>query len=389
MDDLLLQYHNLVNDGEEMGFLDNEEDVRMLAATLIAGIELARLDCVETWNPKRLYLCCAHLLPDPHQNTPWQVLYASHNDHVFITIMGIDVLTFKFILTSGFASLWYHKSITHPDTNLQGIPHLNSHSLDAGGALSLVLHYLNSTIHETSLQQIFALIPATRCSALIVAHHSRLEGAFRSIDGLILPVQTSHDVDIENATYNSWLSKHFVSSVIAFSAEGIVIVARTNAFGSWHDSHLTSHIYTKLCLDTPPGYYIVADTAFPHGTTSIDGRICTPLKHGQVLCGSAAEIEEHMVFNCQLLSYCQTAEWGMRAIQGAFGRLHMPLDITNQEAHSNLIEICLRLHNLHAVCVGINQIWTVYMKHWQATKDDLDVWKKDWVLCFHVILEYQ
>ncbi|KAG2115090.1 uncharacterized protein F5147DRAFT_649516 [Suillus discolor] len=27
MDDLLLQYHNLVNDGEETAFLDNEEDL--------------------------------------------------------------------------------------------------------------------------------------------------------------------------------------------------------------------------------------------------------------------------------------------------------------------------------------------------------------------------
>jgi hypothetical protein len=61
-----------------------------------------------------------------------------------------------------------------------------------------------------------------------------------------------------------------------------------------------------------------------------------------------------MALNCELLSYCQTAEWGMRAIQGAFGRLCLPLNIANEEAHSDLIEICLRLHNLRAICVGIN-----------------------------------
>jgi hypothetical protein len=93
----------------------------------------------------------------------------------------------------------------------------NQRSLDAGGALGLLLHYLNSTMHEISLQQIFALIPATvsryvtsglpillhtlrsmpdatiqwpsgpdfeRCSALVVARHPLLEGAFGSIDGL-------------------------------------------------------------------------------------------------------------------------------------------------------------------------------------------------------------
>jgi hypothetical protein len=183
--------------------------------------------------------------------------------------------------------------------------------------------------------------------------------------------------------------------------KGVVIAARTNAPGSWHNSHLASHIYTQLQLSTPPNYYIVADTTFPCRLTSIDRHIRAPLKHGQVLCGSAAKIEEHMVFNCELLSYHQTAEWGMRAIQGAFGRLCIPLNISNKEAHSDLIEICLWLHNLHAIHVGINQIRTVYMEHWQATEDDLNMWqdfenmlfseqrKKGHVLHFHVILDYQ
>jgi hypothetical protein len=180
-----------------------------------------------------------------------------------------------------------------------------------------------------------------------------------------------------------------------------VIAARTNAPGSWHDSRLASRIYTQLQLHTPPDYYIVADTAFPRGTSSINGRIRAPLKHGQVLRGSAAEIEEQMAFNRELLSYRQTAEWGMRAIQGAFGRLRLPLNIANEEARSDLIEICLRLHNLRAIRVGINQIRTVYTKLWQATEDDMDVWrdfenmlfsdqrKKDRVSRFHVTLEYQ
>jgi hypothetical protein len=143
-----------------------------------------------------------------------------------------------------------------------------------------------------------------------------------------------------------------------------MIAARTNAPGSWHDSCPASHIYTQLWLSTPPNYYLVVDTAFPHGSTFINEHICAPLKHGQVLCGSAAEIEEHIIFNYKLLSYHQTAEWGMWAIQGTFGRLCIPLDISNQEAHSDLIEICLQLHDLCAIHVGINQIWTVYMKHY-------------------------
>jgi hypothetical protein len=248
MEDVLLQYA-LVNNAEEMALLDDKEDTTMLAATLVAGAELARLDRVNTRNPRRLYLCRAQLLPDPHCNTPWQLLYESQNDCAFITTMGIDAPTFEFILTSGFASQWYEKPVTCSDINLHGIPCLNQCSPNAGGALGLILHYLNSTMQETSLQQIFTLVPATvsryltsglpillqtlcsmtdariqwpwgpdfeRCSALVIARHPRLQGA-----RLKLPVQTSEDDEIENATYNGWLSEHFISSVITFLAEGM------------------------------------------------------------------------------------------------------------------------------------------------------------------------
>ncbi|KAG2076065.1 hypothetical protein BDR04DRAFT_1149775 [Suillus decipiens] len=372
---------------EEVALLKDEEDARKLAATLLAGVELARQDHIKTRNPRQLYLCCTQLLPDPHRDTPWQLLYESQNDCAFITTMGIDTQTFELILTSGFASQWYQKPITCPDINSHGIPCLNWHSLNAGGALGLILHYLNSTMQETSLQQIFALIPSTFsryltsglpmllqtlcsmadariqwpqgpafewCSALMIAHHPRLQGAFGSIDGLRLPVQTSEDDEIENATYNGWLSEHFISSVITFSAEGVVIATRINAPGSWHNSRLTSilnfnstHLLTTTLLLILPSL---------------------------ILHGSAAEMVEQMVFNRKLLSYCQTAEWSMQAIQGAFGRLRLPLNITNEEAHSNLIEVCLWLHNLRATHIRINQIWTVYMKIWQATEDDMDVW---------------
>jgi hypothetical protein len=53
MDELLLQ-HTLVNDEEEMDLLDEEEELKMVAATLVAGVELARLNRIESRNPSRL-----------------------------------------------------------------------------------------------------------------------------------------------------------------------------------------------------------------------------------------------------------------------------------------------------------------------------------------------
>jgi hypothetical protein len=182
---------------------------------------------------------------------------------------------------------------------------------------------------------------------------------------------------------------------------GVIIAARTNAPGSWHDSRVARPIYDALRDSTPGGYYIVADSAFPRGTNVIDGRIHAPLKQGQRVTGTIEEIQEKMAYNRELLSYRQTAEWGMRAIQGAFGRLRMPLEVTNKDARGDLIEICIRLHNLRTIKVGINQIRTVYMKHWQETEDDIQVWKdfenmlfseqrkKDRVARFHVVLDYE
>ena len=107
---------------------------------------------------------------------------------------------------------------------------------------------------EVSLAQVFALVPTTvlhyvtfalrillftfRCmkeahihwpvddefqeyNYLVLAWHPLLVGAFGTMDGLNLPVQTSQEQEIENATFNGWLQDHFISSVFAFGAEGM------------------------------------------------------------------------------------------------------------------------------------------------------------------------
>jgi hypothetical protein len=169
--------------------------------------------------------------------------------------MGFDVQTFHDIIDAGFGPAWYSTPIPRTDVSTAGNPRPGARSLDAAGALGLVLHYLNSTMREISLQQIFALIPSTvsryitfglsillevlrkipdaairwpgrieefqALNDLIVERHPRLEGAFASLDGLNLPVQTAEDEEMENATYNGWLCEHFISSVLAFCSRGV------------------------------------------------------------------------------------------------------------------------------------------------------------------------
>ncbi|KAI0917424.1 hypothetical protein AcW1_007380 [Taiwanofungus camphoratus] len=265
-----------------------------LAATLLLGAEKARK--ARESHRQRLYLCRAELMPKPREDSAWQRLFKSQNDHTFITTMGVDVATFYYILDSGFTAAWGMMPIPRNDTNTYGRPRPGAHSLDAAGALGLYLHYINSSMTETSLEEIFALIPATvnrylaftraillsvlryipegairwpcdrefnELSLLIQARHPLLNGAFGGIDGLNLPVQTADDPMIENATFNGWLHTHCTSGVFVFSPKGLIISCNLNAPGSWHDAHVARPIFNQLRDETPEGYYLVADTAFP------------------------------------------------------------------------------------------------------------------------------
>ena len=236
-------------DNEDALEQELEQSAALAAVVLmVVGAEESCRLHTERRQPRRLYLCQPQLLPNSHKSTPWQVLYQSHSDCAFITTMGFDVDAFEHIIKSGFAHMWYERPMDRSDTMTAGNPRPSVRLLDAWGALGLVLHYLNLTVCEISLQQIFALIPATishyitfalpllfktldnilesfieyqklphefqENSDLIVSRHPHLHGAFASLNGLNLAVQTSEDVDMENATYNGWLSKHFVSSVL-------------------------------------------------------------------------------------------------------------------------------------------------------------------------------
>jgi len=245
---------DMINDEEAVAADDELYATQASATLLILGAEAGRLLRNERRNETRSYLCRPQLPPNPRAGTAWVALLTSRNDRAYITTMGFDVETFELIISSGFGARWDGQTIRRADAARFGNPRPGARSLDALGALGLVLHYLNSTMSEISLQQIFGLIPSTvsryvrfgltnlrdtlkemkdaaikwprtdgefqRLNELVLARHPLLVGAFGGIDGLNLPTQTSDNPDIENATYNGWLSEHFISSVLAFSSTG-------------------------------------------------------------------------------------------------------------------------------------------------------------------------
>ncbi|KAE9398830.1 hypothetical protein BT96DRAFT_939881 [Gymnopus androsaceus JB14] len=158
--------------------------------------------------------------------------------------------------------------------------------------------------------------------------------------------------------------------------KGEIIGCRLNAPGSWHDSRVAHPIYKKLLEETPEGYYLVADTAFPRGLSQIEGRIRTSIKAGDQLPANIQERNSLLAFNNQLTSFRQTSEWGMRLIQGSFARLRVPLDINRDSDRADLIEVCVRLCNYRTRTVGHNQIKTVYMSIWREGHEQERIWKE-------------
>ena len=120
-----------------------------------------------------------------------------------------------------------------------------------------------------------------------------------------------------------------------------------------------------LCCRALEGYSLVADAAFPTGHNRIAGKIQVPLKASQDLPLDYAQRKHILDLSRSILSYRQTAEWGMRELQGSFGRLRIPLGVEDIEKRADLIESCFRLHNLRTRLVGINQIRNVYVPIWR------------------------
>lgn len=93
---------------------------------------------------------------------------------------------------------------------------------------------------------------------------------------------------------------------------GTIIAASINAPGSWHDAKVALDIYEMLMDNTPPGYRLIADTAFPSLGEGENQKILKPLKAGDRLPGlTYHEKLEKIQESHAITSAHQAVEWGM------------------------------------------------------------------------------
>lgn len=301
--------------------------------------------------------------------------------------------------------------IPRRDVNVNERCRLGRLSLSAAAALGLMPHYLNSTMSEITLQQIFRVTAAV-CShymrfglrilpqvlkiipqaaiewpnhsdqfrdfaARIFERHPLINGGCCFVDGLNILMAKSRDEDVQNAHYNGWTCSHYCSSVLAFAPDLCLIYCALSAPDSWHDVAVARKLYVKLLDNTPKGFFAIADTAFPKNHVLLNSLIMTPLKKNSKAprllqqVGRMDDFEAMMTKNAQLVSARQVAEWDMRSLQGSFSQLKMPLPADDSEFRAVVLETCARLHQVRTRVVEINQIRAVYEVVWREGRSTI------------------
>jgi len=272
---------------------------------------------------------------------------------------------------------------------------LRDSTISARDALGIVLHWLNSTMRYKTLSLIFA-IPSGSISRVLMRslgslmvtlshlYEARIEwpslarieklsqlvanrvsnlgfSCFGFVDGVKFPVQVPNDARKQRCMYNGWYHAHYVGNVIVTGSDGLILWSKFNCPGSWNDASIARSLFKRLEV-IPLPYAIVADTAFPR-TRSMSGHIHTPIKRSDIARGDPIEFAQQIDHHNKVLSIRQAAEWSMRAIQGSFARLKLPLHWDDQ-VRASIIYCVLHLHNYRVRMDGINQVATVFDPDW-------------------------
>jgi len=272
--------------------------------------------------------------------------------------------------------------------------------------IGLVLYYLKSRDPLYKLCPIFGVVPTTaqvwldfsleimkkvvtktgapdfeirwptveemRASAALLQRNRELgrllKGVFSITDGARMPCAIHGDPFLENAYFEGYTQLHEATNVFVWNFFGEVIHAGINFPGSWHDSKVAAHsgLYHPKLDDamTPPGFAILADSAFPRSTAVLNGKIVRARKANE-LSGPGAVPHSCYIAATEMLldrampSERQSAEWGVRAIKGPFKRITVELPADSYTRYRLLILVA-HLYNFRVRRVGLNQIRTVY-----------------------------
>ena len=194
-----------------------------------------------------------------------------------------------------------------------------------------------------------------------------LKGVFAVVDGARMPWATYADPKLQNAYWEGFTQGHEVTNLLVWNFYGEIIFAAVNFLGSWHDSRLAAAgglYYPLLIEETPPGFAILGDSAFPRTDPRLKGKIVRARKTNEIGPRSDAPHSYWLsavdtILERSMPSERQSAEWGVRGLKRPFKRLTIPLT-GNAYKRKRIISLCAHLHNFRTRFLGRSQIRTAY-----------------------------
>jgi len=172
-------------------------------------------------------------------------------------------------------------------------------------------------------------------------------------------------MDEQGMFYNGWQHAHYVTNLLVFAIDGRVIMAVMNAPGSIHDSTLAEwgDVYSELeVVHGRTGGVCCVDSAFAANKNPY------LIKSSQSISGHESPLQ--MLQKDQATSLRQAAEWGMRAIQGAFPRLKDAIHYEENGERRVFLSLVPLLYNFRPETVGLNQLRNTYCPSWGVDAKD-------------------
>ena len=336
-------------------------------------------------------------LPEPSQS-PWNIAYCSKSERALITLTGLNHKAFD-QLHREFAPLFFSMTPYSEDGAIQGINTAEKRGrprkISSHACLGLVLMWTRTTCQYWVLSGSFGLVGS--CCGLWLRFGKRILLAVLSArqdcqirlpsadkvncyrdaiqyrypaltnaalvgDGLKILLQKAGDQQTQEAFYNGWKSGHYITNLFVFAPDGTIVMSMINCPGSMHDSELAASgspsIYTKIdMLYEEHRVKCVMDSAFANANKE---SIIKSKKRETI--ASTAESREEFEELMAALSVRQAAEWGMRALQGAFGRLKAVWPYEEKDERYWGLSVISLLYNYSANNMDLNQIRRVY---WQ------------------------
>jgi hypothetical protein len=327
----------------------------------------------------------ASMLPPPNKSV-WYHIYGKRRDtacgeSLFLTYLGISPRKYCRLLR--LFTPYYRPAYVNSFKKgrpLRILPHqalavlLMFYCTTADPKVIGLVHNLtrrrvNATIHKTEpmLSRVLLRFPEASikwptleeqqtAGVRIQSKFPLVRGRFGFVDGKNLCVLHSGDVEKQNSQYNGWLHDCFVTGVLVFNADGLLIWAKHNCPGSWNDGDMCFELCQKLVDPTKTlvDHGLCADTAFPAGQ-ALFRHIVSPLKEGELEKMEPSLQPAANAVSAQITSLRQACEWGMGSIQKPFKRLLLDLPWQDSVRERRLSNIFM-LWNIRVRDTGISQI---------------------------------